>query len=99
MDNKIFVVAKREYLERVRSKYFLVITLVVPVLLAGLVLFPTYLASRGSASSDIRHITIIDGTGTGLGDRIAKALMPDSVAQAGDTPAPHPERIGPCRKR
>jgi ABC-2 type transport system permease protein len=88
MDKKIFIVAKREYLERVRSKYFLVVTLLVPVLLAGAALFPAYLASRGSASSDLRHITIIDGTGAGLGVRVAKALMPDSVVQAGDTIRP-----------
>jgi ABC-2 type transport system permease protein len=88
MDKKIFIVAKREYLERVRSKYFLVITLAVPALLAAAILFPTYVTARGKASDEIRHITIIDGTGAGLGDRIAKMLMPDSLVQAGDTIRP-----------
>ncbi len=88
MDKKILIVAKREYLERVRSKYFIIVTLVVPALLSALVLFPTYIASRSGASNDIRHITIIDGTGSGLGNQLAKALMPDSVAQAGDTIRP-----------
>jgi ABC-2 type transport system permease protein len=90
MDNKMFVVAKREYLERVRSKWFVWITLLVPVLLATAFLVPTYIAMRSNASSAVRHITIIDATGAGLGDRIAKALMADSSlgSATGDTVAP-----------
>ncbi|HEY4218037.1 MAG TPA: ABC transporter permease [Gemmatimonadaceae bacterium] len=97
MDKKIFVVAKREYLERIRSKFFLVVTLVVPVLLSGVVIFPAYLASRGKASHDIQHIAIIDGSGAGLGDRIAKALMGDTLAAASDSIQPRVVTVTPAQ--
>lgn len=98
MDKKILIVAKREYLERVRSRWFLVVTLVVPVFIAGITLFPMYMASRSGASNAVRHIAILDATGAGLGDRVARALMTDStVAQAaGDTVAPRVVNVTPA---
>lgn len=88
--DKLFVVAKREYLERVRSRWFLIVTLAVPVLMAGLLMFPIYMATRGGASSAVRHITIIDATGAGLGSRVAHTLSTDSTLAAakGDSIAP-----------
>ena len=93
MDKKLMVVAKREFLERVRSKWFVWMTLLVPVLMAGAILFPAYLALHGGVSNAVRHITIIDATGAGLGDRIAKAMMADrSLASAqADSIAPRVE--------
>ncbi len=77
MDNKLMAVAKREYMERVRSRWFILGTLAVPALAVAALAIPMYMASRG-ASSSLRHITVIDATGTGMGDRVAKALMADS---------------------
>lgn len=88
---KLLIVAKREYLERVRSRWFLVVTLVVPVFMAGIMMLPIYMATRGAASTAVRHIEIIDATGAGLGERIARALMADSsmgVPAASDTIVP-----------
>ena len=98
MDKKILIVAKREYLERVRSRWFLVVTLVVPALITGATLFPMYIASRSGASDAVRHITILDATGAGLGDRVARSLMTDSaVATApGDTIAPRVVTVTPA---
>jgi ABC-2 type transport system permease protein len=83
MVSKILTVAKREYLERVRSKLFLVTTFLVPVLLAGVMLVPMYMAMRGGASPNIRRIRIIDATGAGVGQRIADALKADSALRSG----------------
>jgi len=77
MDNKLMAVAKREYMERVRSRWFILGTLAVPALAVAALAIPMYMASRG-ASSSLRHITVIDATGTGMGERVAKALMADS---------------------
>lgn len=83
MDKKIFTIAKREFLERVRSRWFVIGTLVVPVLMAGVFMLPIFMSSRGGASAAVRHITIIDATGVGIGDRVASVLMADSaLAQA-----------------
>ena len=98
MDKKILIVAKREYLERVRSRWFLIVTLIVPVLITGATMFPLYMASRSGASTAVRHIAILDATGSGLGDRVAKALMSDSalVPAAGDTIAPRVMTVTPA---
>src|SRR5581483_5483682 len=88
--DKLLVVAKREYLERVRSRWFLVVTLLIPAIMAGVLMFPLYLATHGGASNQVRHIAIIDASGSGLGDRIAQSLMADSslAVAKGDTVKP-----------
>ena len=62
MVSKIFTVAKREFAERVRTRAFVIATLIVPVLMAGLVLVPTYIAMKSSPSGSERHITILDAS-------------------------------------
>jgi ABC-2 type transport system permease protein len=98
MDKKILIVAKREFLERVRSRWFLIVTLVVPVFIAGVTLFPMYIASRSGASNAVRHIAILDATGAGHGDRVARALMSDSTLApaAADTVAPRVIAVSPA---
>jgi ABC-2 type transport system permease protein len=97
MDKKLFIVAKREYLERVRTRWFVIMTLAVPVLMAGAILIPTYMATRSGASSSIRHLAILDATGAGLGDRVAKSLMADkSLATAPDSIQPRVEVVSPA---
>jgi ABC-2 type transport system permease protein len=52
------VVARREFLERVRTKWFIVVTLLGPVALAGLIVIPAWLESR-SADREVR-IQVVD---------------------------------------
>src|SRR5687767_7184160 len=73
--DKLWVVIKREYLERVRSKWFLVGTLLVPALIVVTFLLPAFLTSRSTASSGVRNVIILDATGIGLGDRVATDLL------------------------
>jgi ABC-2 type transport system permease protein len=82
---KLLVVFKREYLERVRSKWFLVGTLLGPVFFALITVVPILISSRTKSSSDVSDVVIIDATGTGMGARVAQGLrerFPD-----GPTPA------------
>lgn len=79
MVNKILIVAKREYMERVRSRAFVIMTLLVPVFMAGVLLVPMYMAAKGGASPNIRRIRILDATGAGVGDRLALTLRADST--------------------
>jgi ABC-2 type transport system permease protein len=98
MDKKMLIVTKREYLERVRSRWFVAVTLLVPVLITAATLFPLYLASRSGASTSVRHIAILDATGAGLGERVARSLMTDSAIApvAGDTVAPRVVNVTPA---
>jgi len=80
----MWVVFKREFLERVRSKWFLIATLLGPVFLAVIGVLPIVLASRTRTSAQLSDVIIIDATGTDLGQRVAKYL----VQTAPDGPAP-----------
>jgi ABC-2 type transport system permease protein len=73
--DKLWVVIKREYLERVRSKWFVVGTLLVPALIVVTFLLPAFLTSRSTASSGVRNVIILDATGVGLGERVATDLL------------------------
>lgn len=72
--DKLFAVIRREYLERVRSRWFLIATLFGPVFFGLLMFLPALIASREKASGDASKIIIIDATGAGLGDRVAAQL-------------------------
>jgi len=74
--NRVYAVARREYLERVRSKAFLVSTILGPTLLAGFMLAPILLTGqRGPAL----RIAVLDETGA-LGPDVARSLQRRRVA-------------------
>ena len=68
---KLWAIIKREYLERVRSKWFLIATFFGPLFFSAIIIVPAWLASRSKATSDIYNTTILDATGNGFGRRLA----------------------------
>jgi ABC-2 type transport system permease protein len=58
---KVWVIIKREYLVRVRTKAFAIGTVISPLLLLGLIILPTFLAERGGGRE--RYVTVLDQTG------------------------------------
>jgi ABC-2 type transport system permease protein len=71
---KLGVVFKREYLERVRSKWFLVGTLLGPVFFAMITVVPILISSKTRSSTDLANVIIIDATSSGMGARVSGAL-------------------------
>jgi len=71
---KLFAVIRREYLERVRSKWFVIATLFGPVFFGAIMFVPALISSREEASANGTNITIVDATGTGLGERVSSRL-------------------------
>src|SRR5687768_3025890 len=71
---KFWVVFKREYLERVRSKWFIIATLFGPLFFGAITIVPMIMAARTKQSADLSNIVIIDATGVGLGHRVSNAL-------------------------
>lgn len=63
------VIARREFVERVRTKWFIVVTLLGPILMVGMMVLPVVLASRLEGA----RIQIVDGTGK-LGEPIGGGL-------------------------
>ena len=71
---KLLVVFRREYLERVRSRWFIIGTLLGPAFLLLIVGAPRLMGDRSEGSRDVARIDVIDATGTALGTRVANAL-------------------------
>ncbi|HMA61552.1 MAG TPA: ABC transporter permease [bacterium] len=69
--NKIFNVARWEFLSRVRSKSFIISTLLLPVIMIGFIILPNLLITRGGQSQKI--IAIVDETGH-LGEKVKSHL-------------------------
>jgi len=64
-------VIRREYLQRVRSRWFIAATIGGPLLMAAMTLLPAMLASRGETAE--RTIAVVDGTNV-LYERVAPLL-------------------------
>lgn len=57
---KMFAVLKREYIQAVRKKMFIVMTFLLPVLMVGLFMVPRFMIERGMGQ---KKVAVIDGTG------------------------------------
>jgi ABC-2 type transport system permease protein len=58
--NKMFAVIKREYLQAVRKKMFIFMTLFFPVLMAALFIIPGLMVAKGLGG---KKVAVLDGTG------------------------------------
>jgi ABC-2 type transport system permease protein len=67
---KFFAVFKREYLERVRTRWFIITTVFGPVLFGALMTLPMYLSIRSLRNAEVGRIEILDVTGSGLGKEV-----------------------------
>ncbi len=78
MSRRAWVIIKREYLLRVRSRWFIFSTLFVPVLMFAAMLLPAVLIGVSSDDPE-RAIAIIDESGVDLAPLVIEALRADSV--------------------
>ena len=76
--SKAFAVFRREYLEVVRKKSFIIMTLLFPFLMGGVMVIPAMLAMRGIES---KRVVIVDGTG-----RLRQAFAEKQGGQPTDEP-------------
>lgn len=58
--NKIFLISQREFITRVKKKSFLIMTILGPLLFAGIMVVPVWLATQGE---DVKHVLVLDKTG------------------------------------
>lgn len=69
--HKTLIIAKREYLERVRTKSFLYMTLFIPALMFGVTILPGILATKGGGGT--KHVVVV-ATDTKDGELIQQQL-------------------------
>ena len=79
---KLWAIVKREYLERLRSKWYLISTVLAPLFFGVVIIVPIVITSRTKASPDLSHVVILDATGTQLGVRVAGELAGGISADA-----------------
>lgn len=72
-----FIVAKREYLARLKSKGFWIATALLPAFMGAMILGPALAASRTKSQ---QRLAIVDETGAGLGAQLAAALTEPDAA-------------------
>jgi len=65
--DKIFAIIRREFIERVRQRWFWVMALLGPILFGALLVVPALLIGRAS----LKHIAIVDASTGGLGKQVA----------------------------
>ncbi len=72
---KLWAVIKREYLERVRTKWFIISTVFGPILLTAIMVLPALMTMRNIRDAKIGTVEILDATGLGLGGQVAARLI------------------------
>src|SRR3954471_18867228 len=76
---KLWAIIKREYLERVRSKWFLIATFLGPIFFAAIIIVPAWLSSRSKATNQVYSTIILDATGSEFGHRLAVATAANTT--------------------
>src|SRR6266545_1546327 len=89
---KLWTIIKREYLERVRTRWFVIATVFGPVFFGSLIIIPAYMARRGKASTEFTNTIILDATSIGMGQKVAKAM---SAQQSPGSAAPLVRKVSP----
>jgi ABC-2 type transport system permease protein len=85
---KFFAVVKREYIQRVRTKFFVVATILGPVMMAAFTIVPALMF--GIKAGGPTRVAIVDQTGK-MYDRIARELTIDRSAP-NNAPAQNPSQ-------
>jgi len=69
--HKTWAVIRREFLERVRTKWFIIGTVLGPVFMGMVIVLPILMAERGGGE---RTIIVVDASSEGFGARLAESL-------------------------
>lgn len=93
---KLWTVVRREYVERVRTTWFIVATVFAPLLFGALMILPTVLATRSKVSKNLADIVILDATGTGLGEQVAGRLVSIDTPVLPEVRAIAPAEVAPA---
>jgi ABC-2 type transport system permease protein len=85
--HNVWLIAKREYTERVKTKGFIIATILIPLLMGALVFGSAYLGSKSKTASHIAVVTSDSAFGadlkkqleTGKGNSLLRQLVRSSM--------------------
>jgi len=84
MPSKFLLVAQREYLTRVRKRAFVVLTVLVPLLIAG---FGLFIGKIVQADESVEIVDVRDDSGLGIANRLVSTPQLQFLPVAGSLPA------------
>lgn len=82
--NKIIAVIRREYVERVRTRAFILSTVLLPALITFMAVVPALLMRSGERTS---RVALVDGTTNGVGAQALAALEQQKLSDKPGAPA------------
>jgi len=82
---KIWAVIRREFVERVRSRWFWVSAFLGPLFFAAIIIIPLHFAGTGGTKA----IVVVDGTTSGFGARVVDSLTQGRTFTIVARPVPH----------
>ncbi len=80
---KVLAVIRREFVERVRQRWFWVMVVLGPLFFGAIFVLPTLLTGRGG----VKHIAVVDGTTSTFGARLTERLDRESLFVAVRVPS------------
>lgn len=86
--SEILIVLKREFMERVRTRGFLLTTLLLPLFMGGLTLLPAMMSTGGE-----RTLVVVDEAPAGIADYVVRTLSRPPPAGAEDGYTYRVERV------
>jgi ABC-2 type transport system permease protein len=90
---KIFAVIRREFVERVRTKAFVISTVLLPVFMVAIVLLPALMMSGGDRTS---RVALVDASTTNLGQRVSQALESEKIGKGPDAKPRYTVKVFPA---
>jgi ABC-2 type transport system permease protein len=89
--DKLLVIARREYLSRVRTKAFWFGTVILPLFMLAVTIVPSLLIAKMRGTLQVAMVDDVGGLGAPLQDRLAKAPVKPSEDVKTATSEEHPE--------
>lgn len=86
--SEMLIVLRREFMERVRTRGFLLTTLLLPVFMGGLTLLPALMSSGGE-----RRLVVVDEAPPGIADYVVQTLSTPPAADEEDAYTYRLERV------
>lgn len=80
---KVWVVVRREFLERVRNKWFIVSTVLGPVIMAAAIVLPVWVMTQ---TSGVRNVAVVDASTTRLGELVTETVSGLRTVRASRVP-------------
>ena len=90
---KVIAVIRREFVARVRTKAFVISTVLLPVFMVAMVLLPGLMMSGGDRAS---RVAVVDASSTGLGQSVRQVLESEKLGSGKSAPARYTVQVFPA---